>query len=130
MGAVDQHPPEPQLAHHLIQRSLADQKLLGHVTHAIERRPKQGKQIAFQLIPAAHSTAVCTRDVVAGKQDAHTADADEDAKELGGVVPDVEEEEGDGDNEDDGPEVDELGREDGGVAVGEDGEVVAFDVEE
>lgn len=46
------------------------------------------------------------------------------------MVADVEEEEGDGDDEDDGPEIDELGGEDGGVAVGEDGEVVPFDVEE
>ncbi len=45
------------------------------------------------------------------------------------MVADVEEKKGDGDDEDDGPEVDELGGEDGGVAVGEDGEVVAFDVE-
>ncbi len=68
--------------------------------------------------------------MIAGEQDAHAADADEDAEDLGGVVADVEKEEGDGDDKDDGPEVDELGGEDGGVAVGEDGEVVAFDVEE
>ena len=68
--------------------------------------------------------------MVAGEQDTHTADTDEDAEDLGGVVTDVEEEEGNGDDEDDGPEVDELGGEDGGVAVGEDGEVVAFDIEE
>lgn len=45
------------------------------------------------------------------------------------MVADMEEEKGDGDDEDDGPEVDELGGEDGGVAVGENGEVVAFDIE-
>ena len=68
--------------------------------------------------------------MIRGEQDTHATDADEDAEDLGGVVADVEEEEGDGDDEDDGPEVDELGGEDGGVAIGENGEVVAFDVEE
>lgn len=67
--------------------------------------------------------------MITGEQDTHAADADEDAEDLCGMVADVEEEKGDGDDEDDGPEVDELGGEDGGVAVGEDGEVVAFDVE-
>jgi hypothetical protein len=46
------------------------------------------------------------------------------------VVADFEEEEGDRHHHDDGPEVYELRGEDGGVAVGEDGEVVSFYVEE
>ena len=46
------------------------------------------------------------------------------------MVADVQEEEGNCDDEDDGPEVDELGGEDGGVAIRENSEVVAFDVEE
>ena len=68
--------------------------------------------------------------MIGANENAKTADADKDSDDLSGVVADTEEEEGDDDDKDDGPEVDELGGEDGGVAVGEDGEVVAFDVEE
>jgi hypothetical protein len=46
------------------------------------------------------------------------------------MVADAEEDEGDDDDDDDGPEVDELCRENGGVAVGQDSEIIPFDVEE
>ena len=46
------------------------------------------------------------------------------------LIAHFEDEEGDDDDADDGPEVEELRRENGGVAVAEDGKVVAFDVEE
>ena len=130
MGAVDQHPPKPQLAHDLIQRALRDQVFLGDIAHTVERRPQQRKQVSLELVPTAYAPAIGAGDVIGGEQDAHAADADEYAEDLGWVVADVEEEEGDCDDEDDGPEVDELGGEDGGVAVGEDGEVIAFNVEE
>ena len=130
LGAVDQHTPEAQLADDFVQRSLGHQELLRDIAHTVKRRPKQRKEVSLELIPAAHAPAIGAGDVITGEQDSHAADADEDAEDLGGVVADAEEEEGDGDDEDDGPEVDELGGEDGGVAVGEDGEVVAFDVEE
>ena len=61
--------------------------------------------------------AVGAGDVVGGQEDAHAADADEDAGDLSGVVAHVEDGEGDDDDEDDGEEVDELGAEDGGVSV-------------
>jgi hypothetical protein len=68
--------------------------------------------------------------VIGAEENAHAADADEDAEDLGPVVADAEEEEGYRDDDNDGPEVNQLRGEDGGVAVGEDGEVVSFDVEE
>ena len=68
--------------------------------------------------------------MVGSDQDAHAADTDQDTGDLGEVVADFEEDEGDDDDGDDGEEVDELGGEDGCVAVREYGEVVAFDVEE
>lgn len=45
------------------------------------------------------------------------------------LVGDVEDRRGNDDDEDDGEEVDQLGAEDGGVSVSQDGEVVAFDIE-
>jgi len=46
------------------------------------------------------------------------------------VVPDLQEEEGYQHDHDDRPEIDELRREDGGVAVRQDCEVVALDIQE
>ena len=54
--------------------------------------------------------------MVGGEEDAHAADAEEDAGVLCKVVAYVEEDERDDDNNDDGPEVDQLGREDGGLS--------------
>ena len=68
--------------------------------------------------------------MVRGEQDAEAADADQDANDLGQVVAHAQEDGGDQHDEDDGPEVDELRGQDGGVAVGQHGEVVALDVEE
>jgi hypothetical protein len=68
--------------------------------------------------------------VVRGEEQTHAADAHEDAQHLGPMVADAEEDEGDDDDDDDGPEVDELCRENGGVAVGQDSEIIPFDVEE
>ena len=128
LHTVDDHTPEANLAHNLIKRTLAGQELLGHVTQAIEGRTQECKEIALDLISAAGIGAVGSRDMVGANENSKTADADEDSDDLSGVVAHAQEEEGDDDDEDDGPEVDELGGEDGGVAVGEDGEVVAFDI--
>lgn len=127
---IDDHSPPTNLPDHLIQRPLTHQELLCHVAQTIEGRARQREQIAFELLARGDVPAVDTGEVVGGEEDAHAADADDDAEELGPVVADLQEEEGDGDDDDDGPEVDQLRREDGGVAVGEDGEVVALDVAE
>ena len=130
LGPVDDHPPPPKLANDLIERTLADQELLGHVTQPVGGRAHQREQIALELAARRDVPAVGAGDVVGGEEDAHARDANEDANDLGPVVADAEEKEGDGYDDDDRPEVDQLGGENGGVAVGEDGEVVALDVAE
>lgn len=109
-GPVDPHAPEPQLAHDLVQRPLADQELLGHVAHAVKGRAGEGEEVALELVAAGDAAeAGPLRNVVGAEEDADAADADEDADDLGGVVADVEEDGRDEDDHDDGPEVDELG---------------------
>lgn len=66
--------------------------------------------------------------MVGGDENAHSADTHEDTNDLGDVVADLEEEEGDDDYDGYRPEVDELGAEHGSVAVGEDDEVVPFHI--
>ena len=68
--------------------------------------------------------------MVTREQDAHPPDADEDANDLGGMVAHMQEAKGEDDDENDGPEIDELRREDRGVAVGKDAEVIPFNVKE
>ena len=130
LGAVDDHAPEAHLADDLVEGPLGDEEFLRHVGEAVEGGAEEGEEVAFELVGSADVAAVGAGDVVRGEQEAHAADADQDAGHLGDVVSDAQGEEGDEDDDDDGPEVDELGAEDGGVAVGEHGEVVAFDVHE
>ena len=130
LGAVDDHAPKAQLAHDLIQRTLRHEELLRHVAEAVEGRSREGEEIALELVAGGDVAAVRARDVVARDQQARPADADQDPEHLRPVVADLQKEETDRDDDDDGPEVDELGGEDGGVAVGEHGEVVALDVAE
>ena len=68
--------------------------------------------------------------MVGCEEETHAAAADDDAYDLGPLVADVQEDEGDDYDADDGPEVEELGGEEVGVAVGEDSEVVSFYVHE
>ena len=68
--------------------------------------------------------------MVTGDEQTRASDADKDAADLRPVVADLEEEKRNDNDDDDGPEVDELGGKDGGVAVGEDGEIVALNVTE
>lgn len=108
-GAVDDRAPEAQLAHDFVERSLAHQEFLRHVAHAVECGAHQCEEVAFELVAARDTAEAGTlRDVVGAKEDAHAADADEDADDLGGMVADVEENEGDEDDHYDGPEIDEL----------------------
>lgn len=117
-GAVDEHAPEAELAHDLVERTLADEELLGHVAHAVEGRADEGEQVAFELVAAGDAAEAGTLgDVVAAEEDADAADADEDADDLGRVVADVEEDGGDEDDHYDGPEIDQLGGEDGPVGL-------------
>ncbi|KAI1921824.1 hypothetical protein LOZ12_005183 [Ophidiomyces ophidiicola] len=130
LHAHDDGGVEAELAEHLVQGPLADKVLLGDVGEAVEGGAEQGEQVALELVAAGLGGAATAGagEVVGAEQHAHAADADDDAQVLGPVVADAQEEEGERDDDDDGPEVDELGAEDGGVAVGEDDEVVALDV--
>lgn len=117
-GPVDEHAPEPQLADDLVERSLADQELLRHITHAVESGAHQREQIAFELVASGDAAEAGTLgDMVAAEENADAADADEDADDLGGVVADMEEYRGDEDDHYDSPEVNELSGEDCSVGL-------------
>ena len=117
-GAVDDGAPEPQLAHDLVERPLAHEELLGHVAHAVEGGAHQREEVALELVAARDAAeAGPLGDVVRAEEDADAADADEDADDLGRVVADAEENRGDEDDHDDGPEVDKLSGEDGPVGL-------------
>lgn len=68
--------------------------------------------------------------MVTAEEDAHAADTDEDAEDLRPMITHMEEGEGENHHENDGPEVDELRRQDGSVSVSKYGEVVTLHVEE
>ena len=130
-GALDAHdyrPVEAQLAEDFVHGPFADEVFLRHVGEAVECRAQQCKEVTFDLVDG--GTAVCAHNVVRRDEYAHTANANEDSDDLSPVVAHAEEYEGDDDDHDDGPEVDELGAEDVGVLVGKDNEIVAFDVAE
>lgn len=114
--AVDDGAPEAELADDLVERTLADEELLGDVTEAVKSGADEGEEVALELVAARDTAeAAALGQVVGAEEDADAADADEDAGDLRRVVTDVEEDEGDEDDHDDGPEVDELSGEDGAV---------------
>lgn len=101
------------------------------------------------MIPAGDTAkAGALGDVIATEEDTNTTDADEDADDLGRVVAHMENDERDYYYYYDCPEVDKLGRENGSarcqlwfnrtssigpplrVSVGEDDEVISFNVQE
>lgn len=63
-------------------------------------------------------------------EQASPSHTDKYAANLGPVVADLEEEERNGNDNDNSPEVDELGGKDCSVAICEDGEIIALDVTE
>ena len=130
LDAVDDHGPEAELADDFVQWAAGDEPFLVYIVKAVECGAKEREEVAFELIARGDVPAIGAGDVVGCQEQAHAADAHEDTEHLGPVIAHLEEGEGDNDHDDDGPEVDQLRREDCRVAVGEDGEVVAFDVEE
>lgn len=125
--AVDAHAKEAEESQDMMDGVLGDEPLLEDVADAVEGGAEQTKQVAFNHVDA--GPAVGAGDVVRGEQDAHAAAGDEDAEDLEQLVADAQQEEGDDDDADDGPKVEQLGGQQVGVAVGEHGEVVAEDVE-
>lgn len=125
--AADHHANNTHETQDLVRGPPRDIPLLKHVAEPIARRARETKQVAFQLL--GRVVVVGARHGVAAEEHAHAATGDEDAEELKGPVAHLEQQERDDDDADDGPKVEQLGREEVGVAVGEDGEVVALDVE-
>lgn len=60
---------------------------------------------------------VVAGELVGSENDAYAADAEKNTDDLGPVVADLEEKKGDYHDDYDGPEVDELGGEDGGLKM-------------
>lgn len=130
LHAVDDAAVERQLAQHLVYGLLADKVLLRSVGQTVKRGTQQCEQVTLQLMAARDITTVGTGDVIRGNENTHTTDADNDTQDLSDVIANLEEQERDDDDHHDGPEVDQLGAEHGGVLVGQHDEVVALDVAE
>lgn len=128
LDAVDDHAKEPHKGQDVVHGPLGDEPLLKDVGDAVESGAQQAKEIALDHVDT--RAAVGAGDVVRGQQDAHAAAADEDADDLEDLVAHAQQDEGDDDDADNGPEVEQLGGQQVGVAVGEHSEVVALDVEE
>ena len=129
LRAVDEHGPETELADDFVQRASADEDFFGDVGETVEGGGRDGEEVAFELVGCGAANVVAL-DVVGRKQDAHATAAEQDAGVLGDVVADVQEDERDCDDDDNGPEVDELGGQNVGVTVRKNDEVVAFNVAE
>nr|POE79911.1 uncharacterized protein CFP56_07977 [Quercus suber] len=128
LHADDDHAPERQLAKDFVDGPFADEEFFKHVGETVARRADEREQVAFDGVGG--GSAVGPRDVVRGYQDAETATAHQYANVLRNMVANFQEDQRDEDDDGDGPEVDELRGEDGGVLIGVDGEVVTLDVAE
>lgn len=116
LGAINKHTPKTQLPHDLIKWSFRNQEFFSNVTEAVESCACEGKEVAFKLVTASDAAGGRALSyVVAAEQDADAANADEDAHDLGRVVANAKDDEGDYDDNYDGPEIYELGGEDCGI---------------
>lgn len=125
---VDDDAKDAQKGEHLVHGTLADKPLLKDVGDSVQGRSQKPKQVALEQINA--RPAVAALDMVAGQQETHATAGDQNADDLEDLVADLEQAERDDDNTDDGPEVEQLGREQVRVSVGQNGEIVAKHVEE
>ena len=114
LRAHDEHAPPGELADDLIQRALCDEELFKDVAEAVEGGAEQGEEVALDGVGGAKGVGAC--DVVGGEDDAEPADAQQYAEDLRVVVAHAQEEEGDCDDDYNGPEVDELRGENGCLA--------------
>lgn len=128
LDTVDAGAEEADEGQELVHGGLGDEELLEDVAEAVESGAEQGEEITLDHVDT--GAAVRLLQVIGADEDAHTAAADEDADDLEEAVADAQDQEGDDDDNYDGPEVDELGGHEVGVSVGKDGEVVALDVHE
>lgn len=128
LGTVDKGCPEGQLPDDLVERTAGNEPFFVDVGEAVTGGPDQSKKVAFQLISGGNVAAIRTGDVVGGKQETHAADTDKNTENLSPMVTHMEEEERYHDHDHDGPEVDQLSRENRGVSICENRKVIAFDV--
>ncbi|ROV87275.1 hypothetical protein VSDG_09902 [Cytospora chrysosperma] len=126
--AADAHAQEAHKAQDLEDGPAGDIPLLKDVAQAVARRAGQAEQVALEHVVG--GVGAGAGHGVAAQQHAHAAAGDQDAEDLEGLVADLEQQEGDDDDAEDGPEVEQLGAEEVGPPVGQDGEVVALDVQE
>ncbi len=109
LRAVDQHAPEGQLADDFVQGALADEPFFKDVAETVAGGSDEGEEITLDGIESCE--LVCAGDVVGTEDYAYAADAEEDSEDLSPVVAYFEDEEAHDYDDGDGPEFNELGRE-------------------
>lgn len=124
--AVDDEAEETNEGEDVVHGGLGNEPFFKSVAETVAGCTGKSKHITLDRILA----AVGARKVVGGDEDAHTANGDEDTDNLGDLVADLEDEEGDDDDDGNSPEVDELRRQDVCVAVRQNRKVVTQDVKE
>lgn len=128
LDSVDTHAKQTQERQDVVQVSSRHEPLLKHVGGTVEGGTEKGEQVTLDHVKTA--TTVGAADVVTANQDAHTTTADQDTNDLEDSVADLEKEEGNDHDTDDSPKVDELGRQNVGVSVGQNSKVVSLNVQE
>lgn len=126
-GTANEHADEAHEGQDLVHGPLGDVPLLKDVAQTVARSARQPEQVTLELVLG--RVGAGARHGVGGEQHAHATAGDEDAEDLEGSVAHLEQQEAHNDDADDGPEVEELGAEEVGVAVGQDGKVISLDVE-
>lgn len=128
LNSVDAHSEETKERQDVVQMSSGDEPLLENVGGTVEGGTEKGEQVTLDHVETL--TAVGTADMVTANQDAHTTTADQDTNDLEDSVADLEKEERDDNDADNGPEVDQLRRQNIGVSVCQNSEVVALNIQE
>lgn len=109
---IHHNPPHPQLPHHLVKRSLPDQKLLTRVREPVQRRSSDHVDVS---LPHDRGLPILPREVVRGDEESKPTDADEDPCDLGPAELDLHEEPAEEHARGDGPGVEEHAGKEVGV---------------
>lgn len=127
LDTVDDHAKEADEGEDVVHGGLGDEPLLEDVAGAVEGGAEEGEKVAFEHVGGV--AAAIVGHLVGCNENAHAAAADKDADDLENLVADFEDEEGDENDADNGPEVEELRGEEVCVTVSFDGKVVALDIQ-
>lgn len=128
LDTIDAHSEETKERQDVVQVSSGDEPLLENVGGTVESSTEKGEQVTLDHVKTL--TAVGTADVITANQNTHTTTADQDTNDLEDSVADLEKEERDDNDTDNSPEVDQLRRQNVGVPVGQNSEVIALNVQE